>query len=133
MIYFKVNFLQVLIALLALFSLTTSYFIPFIYKLKMREQVKLPKVYDNLFAPSEISDIDLDIIGTKSVNSQPKHKLQHNYFGDDAKPETKEKQPAESRLLKTLNIVGIGASMLLILLFYVLVGYNLYNTFADFK
>lgn len=79
MVYFKIKFVQFLISMLALFSLTTSYLLPTLYKIKLDKPVKVERT--SLMREDDEDNVDLDF-GKPEQTAElgRKANVMQNYF-----------------------------------------------------
>jgi hypothetical protein len=126
LIYFKFSFMKFLLSILAFFSLTVSYLMPTIYKIRLRKAGLQGKksLLPGMTIQSDIG-IDLDLKGTHKMSVEHKNKIMEDYFAAHRDPQD---QPRSSNTKSTTShIFSDLMSFLLVVLFlgfYVLIFYN---------
>lgn len=125
MVYFKIKFVMFLVSILALLSLTTSYFIPTLYKIYSRRPVE-PKGNQGA---NEDMNIDLDYGDPlASVKLDKQDKMMQDYFTDykGNKKRTRMTKANKSNGLSSLLRVVLNFTLIVVIIgFYGLIIFNL--------
>ena len=133
LIYFKFSFMKFLLSILAFFSLTVSYLIPTVYKMRLGKTGLHGKksLLAGMTIQSDIG-IDLDLKGTHKMSVEHKNKIMEDYFAahrDQEQPRTSRPRQSRSHFLSDLLSIFL---VLLFLGFYVLILYNfVYHTLKE--
>jgi hypothetical protein len=126
LIYFKFSFMKFLLSILAFFSLTVSYLIPTVYKIRLRKAGLHGKksLLAGMTIQSDIG-IDLDLKGTHKISVEHKNKIMEDYFAAHRDPQ---EHPEASNTKKTpSHLLSDLISFMLVVIFlgfYVLIVYN---------
>lgn len=115
MVYFKIKVIPFLISILALFSLTTSYLLPTLYKIKAEKSVTIQKqsLLREEFEPGDNINLDFGK-PEQSVELGKKEKVMENYFkqyqGERSKKKRNhgEEKGCSQTFVQILNIVLLG-------------------------
>ncbi len=131
MVYFEVNAIMVLFSILAFFSLTTSYVIPTVYKLR-KSRTKPKTVPVSSIGKSVASDINIDFDFKGRVPEDQKADILKDYFANQYKEQdSKQKNKGlELKLKKTKSNRNVGTLLLdfiLIALFAGMYGLIIFN------
>lgn len=133
MVYFNLKIIPFLMSILAFFSLTTSYLIPTLYKLRVSKGRSTQELQDSQLKQTLNEDVQVDVDFKGRRDEEQKHQLLQDYFaqnGGAAQQQTAGKRKeGPSRVTALASLVVNSTLVLLFVGLYGLLAYNfVYNT-----
>lgn len=127
MVYFDLKIIPFLLSILAFFSLTTSYLIPMVYKLRVSRGKSSQELHDSQLKQTLNEDVQVDVDFKGRRDEDHHNQILQDYFAQHGTVGQRGAGKPKEQPSKILSLIGLVVNTCLVLLFVALYGLLAYN------